>query len=317
MSAPPEVSVVVATHNRAERLEALLAGLRAQTLPANRFEVIVVDDGSGDSTAAVLRRERDRGILRLTTLGHAQPLGPGGARNRGWPLAKAPVVAFTDDDCVPTPGWLEALLAHFGNGGEPVVTGVTVPDPAEAHLLDVYSKTVDIRRESPHYETCNVAYARMLLERVGGFDESYAKAGEDSDLGRRAVAAGGTRVFEPEALVHHAVFTRGPAGAFKDALLATEGVRPYKHNPALRANLPGRVFYGRSHPLLGAAVAGALLARRSPAALALCLPYAHNLRSRRAARGGSALDVAFLVAFDVVQTLSVVRGAVRYRTFML
>jgi glycosyltransferase involved in cell wall biosynthesis len=318
MSAPPEVSVVVATHNRAERLEALLAGLRAQTLPADRFEVIVVDDGSGDSTADVLRREHDRRALRLTTLRNRRPLGPSTARNRGWPVAQAPVVAFTDDDCVPTPGWLRALLAHFGNGDEPVVTGVTAPDPAEAHLLDLYSKTVDISRRSPHYETCNIAYPRALLERVGGFDESYpTPAGEDSDLGCRAVAAGGAPVFEPDAVVHHAVFARGPLGAFKDALLATDGVRPYKHNPGLREHLPGRVFYGRSHPLLAAAVAGAILARRSPAALAMCLPYAHNLRSRTAARGGSARDVPFLVAFDALQTLAVLRGAVRHRTFML
>ena len=317
MNSPPEISVVVATHNRAERLEALLAGLRRQTFPTSRFEVIVVDDGSTDATAEVLGREQDRGSLRLTALGHREPRGPGGARNRGWRQARAPVVAFTDDDCVPTPDWLEALLAPM-TSRETIVKGRTVPNPAEAHRLGPYSKTVDISRDSPHFETCNIAYPRDLVERVGGFDESYpSPAGEDADLGCRAVAAGGEPTFAPEALVHHAVFERGPLGAFRDALLATEGVQPYKHNPELRAHLPAGIFYGRSHPLLAAASAGILMARRRPAALALCLPYAHNLRARSLAMRGSVRHVPFLVAFDAIQTFAAVRGAVRHRTFIL
>ena len=75
---------------------------------------------------------------------------------------------------------------------------------------------------SPHFETCNVTYPAILLERIGGFDESFSSAaGEDSDLGCRAVAAGGSPAFAPDALVHHAVFSRRPAAALRDALLAT------------------------------------------------------------------------------------------------
>ena len=317
MNAPPEVSVVVATHNRAERLEQLLAGLRAQTLSTGRFEVIVVNDGSTDATAEVLRREQAGGTLRLATLAHREPRGPGGARNRGWPLARATVVAFTDDDCVPTPSWLEAMLARFHCDGEPIVRGVTVPNPAEAHRLDPYSKTVHITYPSPHYETCNIAYPRSLLERVGGFDESFRVAGEDGDLGLRAAAAGGRPEFAPDAVVHHAVFPRGARGRLGDALLATEGVQIYARHPELRRHLTRRVFYNRSHPMLLGAVAGVLLARRHPASLVLCAPYAHNLRGRSFAKWGSARHAPFLVLFDTLQTLAAARGALRHRTFMV
>jgi glycosyltransferase involved in cell wall biosynthesis len=316
MSTDPAVSVVVATHNRAARLERLLAGLRGQTLPLDRFEAIVVDDGSTDDTPAVLRRERATTGLDLSVLRHEKGRGPAAARNSGWRAARAPVVAFTDDDCVPAADWLERLLARPSD--DTIVKGRTVPDPAEAHLLGPYSKTVDIQHSSPHYETCNVAYPRALLERIGGFDESYpSPAGEDSDLGCRAVAAGGRPVFAPEALVHPAVFARRPLGAFKDALLATEGVQPYKRNPALRSHLAAGVFYNRSHPMLLQAAVSLCLARRRPAALALCLPYAHNLRARCRANRASARHVPFFVAFDALQLAATIRGAIRNRIFIV
>jgi glycosyltransferase involved in cell wall biosynthesis len=313
MDSRPEVSVVVATHNRAKRLERLLAGLREQTLSPSRFEVIVVDDGSTDATQDVLAREQARGLLCLTTLAHADPRGPGGARNRGWPVAGAPVVAFTDDDCVPTPTWLEALLGRFNCGDEPIVRGVTVPNPAEAHRLDPYAKTVDISYSSPHYETCNIAYPRALLQRVGGFDESFRIAGEDGDLGWRAAAAGGRPEFAPEAVVHHAVFARGPAGGLRDALLATEGVQIYKRHPQLRGHLAAGVFYNRTHPMLLGAGIGLVWALRQPLALALCVPYARSVRARCRRPGARASHAPFFVAFDAVQMAATIRGAIRNR----
>ncbi len=184
-------------------------------------------------------------------------------------------MAFTDDDCVPTPAWLETLLAAAASsGGEAIVRGRTLPDPAEAGSRGPFAKTVEINGPSPYYETCNIVYPRSLLERIDGFDESYpSPAGEDSDLGARAVAAGGVPAFAPDALVHHAVSARGPWAALGDALLAADGVRAYKRNPSLRRHLPLRVFYDRSHPLLLLAFAG-LLTRRPLLAALLSLPYA-------------------------------------------
>ena len=172
-----------------------------------------------------------------------------------------------------------------------------------------------------------MAYPRRLLERVGGFDESYAggpsngpgrrrrlrPAGEDSDLGCRATAAGGRQVFVADALVHHAVFPRGPVSALRDALVATDDIQSYKQNPELRRHLPAGVFYGRTHPMLLLAVAGLAGARRNRLAALLALPYARNLFKRFRASGATPVQAPFFLAFDLLQVAATARGAVRHR----
>ena len=88
MKTAPLVSVVTATHNRADRLSALLDALHAQTLAREAFEVVIVDDASSDRTRDVLEREERRGQLRMRTARHDEPKGPATARNRGWRLPK-------------------------------------------------------------------------------------------------------------------------------------------------------------------------------------------------------------------------------------
>src|SRR3954452_3482097 len=102
----PRVTVVAATHNRARRLEALLASLAEQTIGTEAFEVVIVDDASQDDTPAVLERAL-AGPLDLRVLRQAEGGGQAAARNAGWRAATAPVVAFTDDDCVCARDWLE------------------------------------------------------------------------------------------------------------------------------------------------------------------------------------------------------------------
>ena len=98
------ISVVICTHNRAGYLSRALDGLARQSLPADRFEVIVVDNASHDETPAVVR-ERRYGELAPRYL-HESRLGLSHARTRGWREAAAPFVAFLDDDAVPEPDWL-------------------------------------------------------------------------------------------------------------------------------------------------------------------------------------------------------------------
>ena len=100
--AAPQISVVVCTYRRAEKLTACLDALARQTI-RDRVEVIVVDDGPDDATAAVASRHDVR-LIR-----HPQNRGLAAARNTGIEAATAPIVAFTDDDCVPADDWLEAL----------------------------------------------------------------------------------------------------------------------------------------------------------------------------------------------------------------
>src|SRR2546423_10440437 len=102
MEAVPDVSVVIPTRDRASMLAAALDALGNQTLAPERFETIVVDDGSRDSTSAVLERAGAGDALRLRVV-HTGGSGPAVARNAGWRAANAPLVAFPAHDCQPAP----------------------------------------------------------------------------------------------------------------------------------------------------------------------------------------------------------------------
>lgn len=318
MSARVDVAVVVATHNRVAHLEQLLDALERQTVAADRMEIVVVDDGSIDGTAELLATRAATGRLPLRHARHPRACGPAAARNRGWRMTSAALIAFTDDDCEPTEGWLDALMTLAAARPRAIVQGKTLPNPAELHAMDAFAKTLTITGPSPHFQTCNIIYPRSVLEQLGGFDESFpAPTGEDTDLGWRALGAGVVQLFAPDALVYHAVHARTPRDALKDALLASEDLLAYKLNPALRAILPQGRFYDRAHPLLLQALFAAWLTRRRPEAAAFCLPYLLNLRSRCAASRSPLYTAAYFAMFDAVQVAATLRGAVRHRLVVL
>jgi glycosyltransferase involved in cell wall biosynthesis len=172
----PQVSVVVPTCGRPELLERCLAALERQTLPRERFEVIVVEDAARE--------------------------GPATARNRGWRQARAPIVAFTDDDTEPDPDWLRYGLAAFEVGVQAVTGRVRMPvgEPPTDYERDAQGL------ERAEFVTANCFVRKSTLERVGGFDERFRLAWrEDSDLHFRLLRAGARIVPEPRALVVHPV----------------------------------------------------------------------------------------------------------------
>lgn len=315
---PPLVSVVVSTYERPERLAMLLAGIRAQTLAGAAFELIVVDNGSGPATAAVLERELARGSLPLRVIRHERTLGPAGGRNSGWRAARAPLVAFTDDDCVPAPGWLQAgLVAAAANPGS-IIQGRTEPIVAELRRRTLTARTVRITERSPQYETCNIFYPHPLLERLDGFDEAFGvrPAGEDTDLAWRAIAGGAGTVFAEEALVHHAVVELGYAGMLRDCTRWGACARLLARRPEARAILYRGVFWNVWHYLL----------IRSLLALMIAPPWLRRLlirrhlgalrrRAREAGAGGWAIP--YLLAYDAVETAAMARGAARSRSLVL
>ncbi len=310
--------MAVASHERPARLAALIAGLGAQTLDADAFEVVVVDDGSGSETAEVLAEARDRGELHLRVVRHETPRGPGAARNAAWRAGRAELVAFTDDDCVPAPEWLRALLAAVESSPGAVIQGRTDPDPAERRSAGVFSRTVCVERLGPHYETCNILYPRALLERLEGFDEGFglAPGGEDTDLAWRAIELGVATAFAPDARVHHAVQRLGPLGQLRVAARWTETVRIFAAHPQLRRQALVRgVFWNVWHYLLLRS-ALALLAPRSLRRL-LLFRHAVELRRRARAEGAGAVVLPFLLLHDLVELSAVLRGGLRYRTLVI
>jgi GT2 family glycosyltransferase len=307
----PAISVVVATHDRPERLASLLAGLQAQSF--GDFELVVVDDGSEPATAALL--ERWHGGLQLEVVRHASARGAGAARNAGWRAARAPLVAFTDDDCVPDPRWLEAGLAVWHERHGAVVQGRTLPESGRA--AGVLSRTLRVERLGPQYETCNIFYPRELLEALGGFDEGFGlrPGGEDTDLAWRALEAGRMTVFAPQALVYHAVERMSVAAGLRAAARWSATVRIFGRHPAARTMLYRGIFWNVWHYLLLRSVLALLLPRRLRRIV--LARHLMALRRRAIAVGSSGWAVPYLIAYDVVELAGVARGALRYRTLVL
>ena len=315
--ATPEVSVVVASRDGAERLPVLLAALARQTLAPERYEVIVVDDGSrpaqGSAAAA------GAGPVRL--LRHQEPRGPAAARNTGWRAARAPLVAFTDDDCRPEPGWLEAVLrAHAGHPGA-IVQGRTRPEPAaEPDLAHPRARSLRVEGLGPFFQTANVSYPRELLERVGGFDERISTPScEDIDLAMRALATGAGAVFAPDAVVNHAVVQHSLREAIRFATRWRTLPETVARHPRLRAVFPchGRVWR-ETHARLLLALAGIALARVHPAFLAWCVPYLTFRRGWRPRELLRALaELPAVVPVDVAELAVLARSSARARTLFL
>ncbi|WP_043683742.1 glycosyltransferase family 2 protein [Castellaniella defragrans] len=198
----PDVSVVVPTYRRPGMLARCLAALLAQTLPGGRYEIIVCDDAPDPAVRALLEQLAPEGAGRpaLHYLPVTATQGPAGARNRGWRAARAPVVAFTDDDTVPDARWLEAGLAAMTPDVDAATGRVVmpVPDPPTDYERDAG------RLAQAEFVTANCFLRRAVLERLGGFDERYSQAWrEDSDL-HFSLLEGGCRIERaPDAVVVH------------------------------------------------------------------------------------------------------------------
>jgi glycosyltransferase involved in cell wall biosynthesis len=313
----PLVSVVICTHNRPGRLAALLDSLRDQALADDAFEVIVVDEASGpDTTRLLIERANARGPA-IRSVRQDPPRGPSAARNTGWRMARAPLIAFTDDDCRASPGWLSAgLAAHERNPGT-IIQGRTEPDPKELGNAGVLSRTVRVERLGPHYETCNVFYPRSLLEGLGGFDEGFGlwPAAEDTDLAWRAIELGHGTAFANDALVLHAVQRLGVLGMLRVATRWTAATRVLAEHPQTRTMLYRGVFWNVWHYLLWRS----LLALGGPSWLRRLVLTRHLLELRKRARneGGGSWAIPFFVVHDLVECWAVARGATRYRTPVL
>jgi glycosyltransferase involved in cell wall biosynthesis len=313
----PLVSVVVSTFNRPARLHGLLRALRAQTLGPDRFEVIVVDNGSEPETGHVLAAELATGHLALRCERRPVTLGPAGGRNAGWPQARAPLIAFTDDDCRPTPGWLSAVVSAAAEHPGTIIQGPTRPDPAEHDREGWLSHTVRIERLGPQYETCNIAYPRALIERLGGFDESFGlrPAGEDTDLAWRAIESGASTAFAPAAVVLHAVDRVGARGRLAIAARWGPVVRVLAEHPGSRAMLYRGRFWNVWHYLLWRS----LLAAAGPAWLRRLVLHRHlmTLRERARREGASSAAIPLMLVHDAVECAAIARGALRYRMLVL
>jgi GT2 family glycosyltransferase len=152
--------------------------LQQQSLNKADFEVIVVSDGPDQQTAEVVRQFATAGTFRYLFL--SEKKGPAAARNLGWLSAKAPVIAFTDDDCLPDTLWLEKILNMAEPSKAMAFTGRVVV-PCGSRPTDYELNTAGL--ENADFVTANCACTKLALIAIGGFDERFSMAWrEDSDL---------------------------------------------------------------------------------------------------------------------------------------
>jgi glycosyltransferase involved in cell wall biosynthesis len=219
MHGPVEVSVIIPTYNRSDRLLRCLAALEDQTVERSRVEIIVVDDGSTDNTRARLQPFISNGTVRF----FRQPnSGPARARNVGIRTARGQVLLFIGDDIIATSPLVEEHLAyHHQFEGEPIavlgftdwsdrieVTPLMEYEGREAQFGYHYIEQglVDLN-DLPHsfFVTSNVSVGRQfLLENDLFFDEDFVHAmGEDGELGYRMKMEGLRIIYNPSAIAYH------------------------------------------------------------------------------------------------------------------
>jgi GT2 family glycosyltransferase len=324
----PRIAAVVPTFERPPLLARVLARLAAQTLEPLLFEVIVVDDASQPGLAsaneAIVERLRvqfpDFAVRYLQ-----QPVnaGPAAARNRGWHEARAPVIAFTDDDTEPSPRWLEEGLRAIERL-DAVAGSIVVPlddDPSD------YERDA-ARLSEAEFVTANCFVRRTALEAVGGFDERYRAAWrEDADLQFSLEQHQMRMGLAPRAVVWHpvrpapwGVSLRQQRKVEFDALLYKKFPRDYRAR--IRPRPPWHYY------AMTAAVAlalGALLFRFYWAALfAAGVWLGLTLRFATYRLGSTRRDPAHIaemvVTSALIPLLSVfwrIRGGIRYRVLFL
>jgi GT2 family glycosyltransferase len=227
----PRVSVVVASYNAAATLEECLQSLRALRYPD--YEVIVVDDGSTDDTAAIARCHP----VRLLEIPHG---GLSRARNAGIEAARGEIIAFVDSDARADADWLRFLVTAMESERADAVGGPNVEPPEAAFVArcvghapgnPTHVLVGDTLAE--HVAGCNMAFRRTALQALGGFDATHDAAGDDVDVCWRLLDRGGRIAFSACALVLH--HRRGTVRGF---LRQQRGYG--RAEAALRARHPGR-----------------------------------------------------------------------------
>lgn len=205
----PTVSIVVPTYNRSYFIEKAFSSLVDQAYPKDRFEIIVVDDGSRDRTDEILERFRKSyPSFRY----FSQPnKGPAAARNLGIRYAKGDIILFMDDDCLADENWVTELVLGYGDERVGGVAGKIKYVPPDNNIANQFAARSDgagqafcANGEINFFVTANASFRRDVINQVGGFDETFPHAAhEDVDLSHRIKQAGWKLVYSDDAVVHH------------------------------------------------------------------------------------------------------------------
>lgn len=203
----PFFSIVIPTHNRPKQLATCLESLSHLDYPRDRFEVIVVDDGSPVVLETIVDRFRDRlNVILLTQ----NCIGPSGARNTGVKTAKGDFLSFIDDDCAPAKDWLRNLSDLFLRAPDRAIGGRTI-NGLPNNLYSVTSQTiVDVAyayynpdpNQASFFASNNLSMAADLFHAIGGFDLKFTTS-EDRDFCDRWRHHDFKMTYAPEVVLYH------------------------------------------------------------------------------------------------------------------
>lgn len=206
-----DVSTIIPTYNSKNLLLQCLKSLENQDFPKNKYEVIVIDDGSTDGTYDSIKKQRWKVKLEILKQNRK---GPAAARNLGARKAKGKILAFTDADCVVKKKWISNLVGAYKKF--PEVVGIGGPlKPSKNNLVakieiiknkllhKMVNGEIIGREETPVGFTNNMSYKSEIFRKFKGFDESFSKpAGEDFDLKQRICKAGYKVAYIPNPTIH-------------------------------------------------------------------------------------------------------------------
>ena len=205
-----DISIVIPTYNRPERLEQCLESIARLDYPSNRFEVIVVDDGSRISLEPIAVKFEDCISINLIRQSNA---GPASARNTGAAAAQGDYLIFTDDDCQPHPDWLKTLTQAIKDFPNTLIGGHTINalpnnlySSASQLLIDyLYDYYNQQKEEATFFASNNFALPRKLYQQLEGFDTSFPlAAGEDREFCDRWLHQGLKMHYARAMQIHHA-----------------------------------------------------------------------------------------------------------------
>lgn len=197
------VSVIIPAYNCEKTIGQCLKALAQQSYPPDSYEVIVVDDGSADKTASVIK---DHPVKYI----HQENQGPAAARNNGAVHANGSIILFTDSDCIPDVDWISRMVASFDEPEVMAVKGAyrTMQKPLVARFAQVeFEERFKMLKKAESIDmvdTYSAGFRRDVFMDMGGFDTSFPVANnEDTELAYRMAARDYKMVFNPGAIVYH------------------------------------------------------------------------------------------------------------------
>ncbi|NLP11763.1 glycosyltransferase [bacterium] len=203
---PPMLSVVLPTCDRCSYLQRTLSSLFAQTLSRDRYEIIVVDDGSTDGTRDCMERYPQIKFI------HQEHRGPAAARNRGAYAAAGEILVFIDDDCTAPADWLQRVRDYFNRADHVVCGGKTINAATNRYLSGIHQFIIDFwqaavnrgQGEDLFLTSNNLAVRRSVFEQLHGFDEKILHAGAEDRRLVQAIRDNGWRIdFLTDLVIYH------------------------------------------------------------------------------------------------------------------